>query len=359
MAPPAPIQPSTPPRHALGRLVDRLGHDRHRLSEAERRRITVDLFPEGLARRQFVGRFASLMTLSVLIAVLGLMADSTAVVIGAMLVAPLMLPVLGMAAAVVRGWPRRLAVMALITLAGTAGAVVLAALTSWLIPGRPDPLPGEIVARTAPNLLDLGIALVAGAAAAYARARRQAADAITGVAVAVALVPPLATGGVLLELGHYHMATGAMLLFTANVVGIVSSAAVIFIATGYVPTRQLRYGDRRIGNGLRLTAAAVVVVTLPLAFGYRAEPAPTTTNARVAIDRAVSQIAPSLTVVETDVSVRADETVIDLVVTEPEAAVEPIDTDQVAELVADELEQPVVLRMQAVATDRSGARADG
>lgn len=343
----------------IGRLVERLDHDRHRLSEAERRRITVDLFPEGLARRQFVGRFASLMTLSVLIAVLGLLADSTAVVIGAMLVAPLMMPVLAMAAAIVRGWPRRLGVMALITLGGTAGAVALAMLTSWLIPGRPDPLPGEIVARTAPNMLDLGIALVAGAAAAYARARRQAADAITGVAVAVALVPPLATGGVLAQLGHWHMAAGAMLLFTANVVGIVMSAAVIFIACGFVPVNQLRHGDRRIGNGLRLAAAAVLIVTLPLSFGYRADPAPSAPDAQVAVDRAVSRVAPSLTVVETDVSIRADEAVIDLVVTEPEQPAEPIDTGQVAELVADELEQPVVLRMQAVTTDRSGARAGG
>ncbi|MGI9604020.1 MAG: DUF389 domain-containing protein [Acidimicrobiales bacterium] len=320
-------------------------------------RITADLFPEGAARRHFVGRFSSLMTLSVLIAVLGLLADSTAVVIGAMLVAPLMAPVLAMAAAIVRAWPGRLGVMFLITLAGTSGAVVLAALTSWLVPGSPDPLPHEIVARTAPNLLDLGIALVAGTVGAYSRSRRQAADAITGVAVAVALVPPLASAGILLELGLYRMAGGALLLFLANVVGIVMSASVTLIATGYVPTHQLLDPHTRIASGLRLSVAAVLVVTLPLAFGYRAtEPsAQPTPSESTTIDQAVDRVDPHITVVEAQLVESNDGAVIDLVVTRPPRSTAPVDTDEVAEILADELEQSVELRIQTVPSNRSRA----
>ncbi|MDH3755428.1 MAG: DUF389 domain-containing protein, partial [Acidimicrobiia bacterium] len=178
----------------IGRLLGELGlRDLRgrRLGDMERRRVTAALFPEGAEFRRFRNRFAALMTMSVLIAVMGLLGDSTAVVIGAMLVAPLMTPVLGVAGALVMGMPRKVATMGLVTLAGAAGAVGLAALVSFVLPGRPEPIPSEVLARTAPNLLDLGIALAAGAAGAYSHIRRQAGEAITGVAVAVALVPPL------------------------------------------------------------------------------------------------------------------------------------------------------------------------
>jgi len=364
---PAPTPPAghqNVPRSALlGRVLElaaRYDAGRRRLTEQERHRITRDLFPTGFARRQFLGRFSALMTLSVLIAVLGLLADSTAVVIGAMVVAPLMTPVLAIAVAIVRGWPQRLGVMALVTMVAAAGSVGLAAATSWLLPGTLDPLPREIVARTAPNLLDLGIALVAGAAAAYSRARRQAADAITGVAIAVALVPPLATSGILVEAGHYRMAGGALLLFTANVVGIVLSASVTFIVTGFVPARQLVTGNRRIATGLRLSTIAVLLVTLPLTFGYRADEAPprTTPSQVGTIDDAVGQVDPRMTVVDAQMTEVDDAAVIDLVVTQPPRSTAPLDTDQVAEILADELDQSVELRVQTVPADRSQASVD-
>ena len=148
------------------------------LGDDERRAIVEQLFPNGMARRQFFTRFVSLMMLSTAIAVFGILGDSTAVVI----------------------------------------AVTLAAVISFLIPGRETPLPAELMARTSPNLLDLGIALAAGAAGAYGQVRRHAADVLTGVAVAVALVPPLAVVGITLQLTEWQLAIGASLLFLANVV---------------------------------------------------------------------------------------------------------------------------------------------
>jgi uncharacterized hydrophobic protein (TIGR00271 family) len=238
-----------------------------RVPDEERQRIIQNLFQEGTRFRYFAWRFAALMCMSVVIAVLGLIADSTAVVIGAMLVAPLMTPILGLAAAVVMGWPIRALKQGALAAVGAAGAIVLAALASAIIPGSPDPVPAEVLARTQPNLLDLGIALAAGAAGAYSQVRRQASDAITGVAVAVALVPPLAVVGITLELGELQLATGAFFLFLANVAGITMAATITFIACGFVPPHRLLSGNAAIATGLRWVGVSVILVVLPLSMG--------------------------------------------------------------------------------------------
>jgi uncharacterized hydrophobic protein (TIGR00271 family) len=235
------------------------------LDDGQRQRIVRGLFHDGPRLIRFARRFAALMTLSVLIAVMGLLADSTAVVIGAMLVAPLMSPVLGAAAALVLGWPRKFLRQLTISAIGSIGAIGLAAATSFIVPWNPDPLPAEVLARTSPNLLDLGIALAAGAAGAYAQVRRAASDALTGVAVAVALVPPLAVVGICLELQQWDLALGAFLLFLANVAGIIMSAAVTFLICGLVPGRRLQAGSSLIAAGVRWSTVAVI---LPLHFTH-------------------------------------------------------------------------------------------
>ncbi len=237
------------------------------LHHVERRRVIDSLFHEGPRTRAFIARFASLMSLSVAIATLAIIADSTAVVIGAMLIAPLMGPVLGVAAGIVMGWPIRIARQSALVIIGSLVAVGLAAAISFVVPGATRPLPAEFLARTSPNLLDLGIALAAGAAGAYGQVRRQASDALPGVAVAVALVPPLAVIGVALQLTEWQMALGATLLFLINVVGIVASAAITFIASGFVPGRRLLSGNTSIASGLRWASVAVIIVVLPMQFG--------------------------------------------------------------------------------------------
>jgi uncharacterized hydrophobic protein (TIGR00271 family) len=241
-----------------------LGSKRTPLAPTARAKVVQDLFHEGARRTAFLHRFYCLMSLSVVIAVLGLLANSTAVVIGAMLVAPLMAPVLGISAAIVMDWPRRALNAAITTSLGAALAVGLAALVSAIIPGDPHPLPAELLARTSPTLVDLGVALVAGAAGAYSHVRRQASDAIVGVAVAVALVPPLAVVGVTLEMGHYQMALGASLLFLANVSGIITAGAITFIAFGLVPLGRLTNTSVGISRGLRLATVGTLIIMAPL-----------------------------------------------------------------------------------------------
>ena len=158
------------------------------------------------------------------IATLGLLANSSAVVIGAMLIAPWMLPLRAVAFGILQG---RLSLVgrALLTL---AIGIVLTVLLSVLI-GRGVGLPvlgSEVQARTQPNLLDLGVALVAGAMSAYASVRSKALSSLAGTAIAVALVPPVCALGLLLAKAQWNEASGAGLLFVANLLGILSGALI-------------------------------------------------------------------------------------------------------------------------------------
>ena len=154
----------------------------------------------------------------------------------------------------------------LISAVGAAGAIGIAAVTVFFFPGSTDPLPGELMPARAQTCSTLGIALAAGAAGAYAQIRRAASDALTGVAVAVALVPPLAVVGITLGSASSRSRPGRFLLFLANVAGIVMAAAVTFLICGLVPGGRLLAGTGVIAGGLRWAAIAVIIMVLPLHF---------------------------------------------------------------------------------------------
>ena len=231
----------------------------------ERRAMLDELFYEGPELVPYLYRLAILMGLASVIAALGLIADSAAVVIGAMLVAPLMTPIMAVAASLTMGATRRQLAAVVLVLAASAEAVAVAWVVSAVVPAfRPIFLSHELLTRTEPRLLDLAIAIAAGAAGAYVTVRRKAAGALPGVAISVALVPPLAAVGVLLEIGRVHLATGAALLFVTNLVAIVLSAAVVFLLTGFVPWGLARRRRHRIAVGVLTTLAAVGIVAYPL-----------------------------------------------------------------------------------------------
>jgi len=335
----------------------RLWHGRELLQDFERRDVIERLFPHGMPRRQFFTRFVSLMMLSTAIAVFGILADSTAVVIGAMLVAPLMFPVLGGAAAVVMGWPRRVASRAALVAAGSFMAILLAALISFIIPGGMSPLPTELMARTSPNLLDLGIALAAGAAGAYGQVRRHAAEALTGVAVAVALVPPLAVVGITLQLTEWQLALGAFLLFLANVVGIVIAAAATFIAAGFVPGRNPLKGHPQIVRAISWAAIATIVVVIPLQFG-RGSVLPVsdpTAEVTAIVEEYVDQNGPATEVVDVEVAVVDGSTLVDVVIAS--SLTTPL-VNPLAREIADYLSTPVRLRLLVVSSETQRANAE-
>lgn len=222
-----------------------------------------ELLPEGEDFSPYLARFTMLIVLSAGIASFGLLANSAAVVIGAMLVAPLMTPITAAAAATVMARNRRLMRSLVVILFGTLGAIVVGFLTAVVanteVTGASD-LPSEVTARTFPGLLDLGIAITAGAAAGYILPRRSTTGALPGVGIAVALVPPLAAVGITAAVGARDQAANAFLLYLTNLAAIIFAASVMLIFAGFRPEGQGRSLVRRLG----ITLGAVLIVAIPL-----------------------------------------------------------------------------------------------
>jgi uncharacterized hydrophobic protein (TIGR00271 family) len=193
-----------------------------------------------------------------LIASLGLMANSPAVVIGAMLVAPWIMPLRAAAFGILQG---RLALVAraLVTLAAGVAITVLLSWTLGLVAGFPV-YGSEVLSRTTPNLLDLAIALAAGAIATYGKVHSKAVSSLAGTAIAVALVPPVCVFGLLLATRDWSTARGAGLLFAANLLGILSGGLITLAAI--TPGLRNRLWSSRLGlMSLLLTALLLVPLT--------------------------------------------------------------------------------------------------
>lgn len=211
--------------------------------------------------------FFLLTVLSTTIATFGLITDSAAVVIGAMLVAPLMSPILGLSLASVAG-EHAMFQRALVALVrGVILSIALSAILSWMAQALPfdvlQSLPGEVLARTHPTPFDLVVALAGGAAAAYALAQPHLSAALPGVAIATALVPPLCTVGVGLSVENPGVTFGALLLFLTNLVTISFAGIAIFAVLGFRP----RYFEETwfgMPRGLAVSTGLVMLVTVPL-----------------------------------------------------------------------------------------------
>ena len=192
---------------------------------------------------------------SALIATLGLLANSAGVVIGAMVVAPWIMPLQAMAFQVLGGHLRPF-LKALITLTlGVLVGVGVSVVVGWVVA-----LPGfgeEVISRTNPNLLDLAVALAAGAIAMFAKLRKEAISALAGLAIAVALVPPVCVVGLSLAAGEWSQASGASLLFLTNLLGILSGAMVA-LALLERPFRGRLFSSRLGLTSFSLTALLVV-----------------------------------------------------------------------------------------------------
>jgi uncharacterized hydrophobic protein (TIGR00271 family) len=198
---------------------------------------------------------------STLIASLGLLSNSAAVVIGAMIIAPWITPLRATAFGILRGrLPQVL--QGLLTL--FVGALITVSLSFLLgkVAGLPD-FGNEVLSRTSPNLLDLGIALVAGGIAAYAKVRSEAVSSLAGTAIAVALVPPVCVMGLLLSADQWSLALGAGLLYLTNLLGILSGCLVVLAKSG----PGLRHHMRRSRLSL-ISLALTAVLVLPLTSSF-------------------------------------------------------------------------------------------
>ncbi len=203
-------------------------------------------------------KFILLITLATAVATLGLLQDSAAVVIGAMLVSPLLGPIMGVGFGLATLEPT-LIKRSLITLgAGMGAAIGIAMLLVWLSPIAD--VTGELSARTQPTLLDLGVAVVGGIAGVYAILRKLS-GVMVGVAIATALVPPLSTVGFGLVTGRLDMALGAGLLFLTNTLAIAFAATVVARLNRFGPSLTPQHTAMQV-VGIVLTLG---ILSIPLA----------------------------------------------------------------------------------------------
>ncbi len=175
-------------------------------------------------------RFYILVAVSTGIACFGLISNSTAVVIGAMLVAPLMTPIFGISFALVRGDAHLLGRAVRAEVAGVVVAVAMGFVLGLMLPGF-EATP-EMLSRTRPNLFDLIVAILAGFAGSYALIDEKISPALPGVAIATAIVPPLANSGLCFSLGAIEGGIGSFLLFFANFLSILLVGSATFLASG-------------------------------------------------------------------------------------------------------------------------------
>jgi uncharacterized hydrophobic protein (TIGR00341 family) len=212
--------------------------------------------------------FLLLVTLSTVVAAIGLVEDNVAVLIGAMVIAPLLGPNLALALGVALG-DRQLAGRALGTAAaGLALAIALAALTPIIV--HVDVTAGELAARTRVNFASVLLALASGAAAALSITTGLSAT-LVGVMVAVALLPPAATFGIALAEAEWAAARGAATLLAVNIVSVNLAANLVFLAKGVRPRTWLERRDAK--QSLRLSfwllSALMAALLALIAFGPR------------------------------------------------------------------------------------------
>ncbi|MFG2335537.1 DUF389 domain-containing protein [Streptomyces yangpuensis] len=242
-----------------GQLRDRVLPDRQRRS-LEDLQDDLDLSSGDTQSKQ--SAFWTMLTLSSVIAAGGILTDSTATVIGAMIIAPLSTPIMGIALGAVQ---RRRTTAVSFVAAGCLVVVVIGAVASLALPQSYDLLSNsQISGRTSPGLMDLIAALATGFAGAVALARKDVAAVLPGVAIAISLVPPLVVTGVCAGQASWWLALGALVLFLSNLLALVFAGMVVLAALGYTRTSVQRSG-RAPRRAYVMVALLFTAVLLPLA----------------------------------------------------------------------------------------------
>jgi uncharacterized hydrophobic protein (TIGR00271 family) len=247
--------------HSQPTLYTKLGFDPAYLPAFEDK-----LFIEGPQTARRLTDFFALLLFATVIATYGILSNSTATVIGAMLIAPLMGPMMATAAAVVIGSvPRALLALAL-TAAGIVSVIVFSYLLAWVVPDVTISFTSnaEITSRIHPGLYALLTALGAGAAGAFITSRSELAEALGGVAIAIALVPPLCVVGIALQQGQMDAAGGASLLFLTNFLAILLAGGVVLLVLGLGQAVVSKEQGRFRRRAFLVILVGLLLVCIPL-----------------------------------------------------------------------------------------------
>jgi len=227
----------------------------------------VALFEQLETKSKWSFDFLALICLSTVIAALGLIQNSTPVVIGAMLVAPLMTPLLGVGLSLIQGNVSLVKDCLLAILLGFICALSIGVLSGFIAMPLSEgkELTNEILARGKPSLLDLGVAFFSGIAASYCVARPALSSALAGVAIAAALVPPIASCGIAFSQGDWQTTRGAALLFSTNVVAIILASALTFWCLGIRSSSKI--SGKQLWSGRLLIALIILCALLLIPLG--------------------------------------------------------------------------------------------
>lgn len=209
--------------------------------------------------------FLIMLTLSGMIAIAGVLTDSTATVIGAMIIAPLGTPILGIALGIVTGHLSLVLRSLMWVLAGLVIVVALGLIFSLFV-ATPESLDAnsQVIGRTSPSLMDLVSALATGFAGGFAMCRKDLSAVLPGVAISISLVPPLGVVGVCAGQGAWGDALGALILFLSNVVALVIAGSIVFTMGGYArdPESSPTANRRR---AYTVVVVLAVIIAVPLA----------------------------------------------------------------------------------------------
>lgn len=242
-----------------------------------------------------------------LIASFGLLSNSAAAIIGAMIIAPLMMPLRGLAFGALQG-NALLFRHSLISLIVATGVGIFLSCFLGLIVDLPE-FGSEVLARTQPNLIDLGIAVVAGGMSGFAKTRPKVGDAMAGTAIAVALMPPLCVVGLSLSQGYWQFSWGAFLLYLTNFLGIVLACMLVFIWAGYAKKGKTK---RALASTLALTG--VLVIPLGISFVQLIRQAQLQATLRsILVSRTVT-VGQQVELIKTDVDWTANPPLVRLIV---------------------------------------------
>ena len=319
---------------------------KHHLSQTRKAIVLNELIQSSTPNADYF----IMVILSCTIATFGLITNSAAVIIGAMLVAPLMSPIMRLSMASISGMSRLFRQSLVAILEGFGLAVALSSLLAFLtyrLPlGALATISDEVLSRTSPSLIDLLIALAGGAAAAYALVHPKLSAALPGVAIATALMPPICTMGIGIALWQPAIFLGALLLFVTNLTAISFSGMATFALMGFGPRHKV--DEEIISQSVSISLILVVAISILLGvFAINTlKEAHTFNLASTAIIESAS-VYTDVLLVELNVSSEGDLRKINAVVrTARELSLTEVEAVQSD--IADRLQKPVALQLVTI-----------
>jgi len=231
------------------------------ITDKEREEAIATIIKHASPRHEFF----FMMMLSVSMAVFGVLLNSTVVIIGSMLIAPMLYPLLSLGLGIIMP-DEQLMARSIITLGKATGLSLLVGFVIGLFFSGAVSGPSsvvDIIAGGQPSLLYAAVAVIAGFAGAFAMTRPHLNETLPGVAISVALVPPLAVAGVGLAHFDWAVASHALVLFLANVIGVTFAAVVVFSLFGF--SRKRKVAEQEVKKDEKAVAAEVKEAHKPAA----------------------------------------------------------------------------------------------